>query len=94
MTEQEPTAIELAERDEDLLTREEASAFLARFSVRMKPATLARIWSVGGNGPPCQHVRRRPYYPRRELREWALRQRTGLRASRAAPTPTGQGRGG
>lgn len=72
------------ERDDDLLTRAEASAFLARFSVRMKPATLARIWSVGQDGPPCRHIRRKPYYPRGELRAWALRQRSGLRASRAS----------
>ena len=72
-----------AERDEDLLTRAEASDYLARYNVRMKPATLARLWSVGHDGPPCRHIRRRPFYPRGELRAWALRQRTGLRASRA-----------
>lgn len=71
------------ERDEDLLTRAEASAYLARFNVRLKPATLARIWCVGGNGPPCEHIRGRPFYPRGNLRAWALRQRTGLRASKA-----------
>lgn len=76
-----------AESDDDLLTRAEASAFLARFNVRMKPATLARIWSVGQDGPPCRHIRRKPFYPRGELRDWALRQRTGLRASRRAVPP-------
>jgi len=70
------------EHDEDLLTRAEASAYLARFQVRMKPATLARIWSVGGDGPPCEHIRSKPWYPRGELRAWALRQRTGLQRSR------------
>jgi hypothetical protein len=76
------------ERDDDLLTRAEASAYLLRFQVRLKPATLARLWSVGGNGPPCAHVRRRPYYPRGELRAWALAQHTRLRASdRPAPRP-------
>lgn len=72
------------ERDEDLLTRAEASDYLARFNVHMKPATLARLWSVGHDGPPCRHIRRKPYYPRGELRTWALGQRTGLRASRGA----------
>ena len=72
------------ERDDDLLTRAEASAYLARYNVRMKPATLARIWSVGGEGPPCRHIRRKPFYPRAELRVWALRQQTGLRASKSA----------
>ena len=51
------------ERDEDLLTRSEASEYLARFHIRMKPATLARIWSVGGDGPPCRHIRGKPWYP-------------------------------
>lgn len=79
------------EHDDDLLTRAEASAYLARYNVRMKPATLARIWSVGQEGPPCRHIRRKPFYPRGELRAWALGQRTGLRASRAATTPAAEG---
>lgn len=80
------------ERDDDLLTRAEASAYLLRFQVRLKPTTLARLWSVGGDGPPCAHVRKRPYYPRGELRAWALRQRTRLRASRRAqPAPDAAG---
>lgn len=78
------------ERDDDLLTRAEASAFLSRYNVRMKPATLARIWSVGHDGPPCRHIRRKPFYPRGELRTWALQQRTGLRASRAPDGATAE----
>lgn len=70
------------EQDHDLLTRTEASAYLARFNIALKPATLARIWSVGGDGPPCQHIRRKPYYPRGDLRAWAQAQRTALRRSR------------
>ena len=35
------------ERDDDLLTRNQASEFLQRFGIRMKPTTLARAWSVG-----------------------------------------------
>lgn len=75
--------------EEDLLTRAEASAFLARFGIRMKPATLARLWSTGGNGPPCRHVRHKPYYPRGVLRAWAQAQVGELRS--AAP-PAAQGR--
>lgn len=70
------------ERDEDLLTRSEASLYLDRFNVRLKPATLARIWSVGGDGPPCEHIRGKPWYPRGLLREWAGQQRSGLRRTR------------
>lgn len=71
----------VAESDDDLLTRTEASAYLLRFGIRMRPATLARIWSVGGDGPPCLHVRRKPYYPRGVLEAWARTQTTGLRTS-------------
>ncbi|WP_421937391.1 hypothetical protein [Phenylobacterium sp.] len=79
-----------SEQDHDLLTRAEASAYLARFNIALKPATLARIWSVGGDGPPCQHIRRKPYYPRGELRAWAQAQRTAVRRAR---TPSAGGRG-
>ncbi|WP_395945535.1 hypothetical protein [Brevundimonas sp.] len=69
--------------DGDLLTRKEASAFLAGLGVRLKPATLARLWSTGGDGPPCRHVRSKPYYPRALLRDWALSQISEVRS--AAP---------
>lgn len=70
--------------DEDLLTRKEASAFLADFGIRMKPQTLARLWSTGGNGPPCRHIRSKPFYPRGVLRDWARSQVGELRASAPA----------
>lgn len=57
--------------DSDLLTRAEASIFLGRFGIRLKPATLARLWSTGSNGPPCRHIRSKPYYPRDLLTAWA-----------------------
>lgn len=72
----------LDERDDDLLTRAEASEYLKRFHIGMKPATLARVWSVGGNGPPVQHIRGKPWYPRGELRAWAQSQSTGIRRTR------------
>jgi hypothetical protein len=72
------------EHDEDRLTRTEASDYLRRFGIGMKPATLARVWSVGGNGPPCEHIRGKPWYPRGALRRWAETQRTGLRRSARA----------
>lgn len=68
---------------DDLLTRKEASAFLAQFGIRMKPETLARLWSTGGDGPPCLHIRSKPFYPRRVLRDWALSQIGELRTSEA-----------
>ena len=65
---------------EDLLTRKEASAFLAQLGVRLKPATLAWLWSVGGDGPPCRHVRAKPFYPRGLLRDWARSQVSEIRS--------------
>lgn len=65
--------------DDDLLTRAEASAFLALFGIRMKPATLARLWSTGNDGPPCRHVRSKPHYPRGLLRAWARSQISDIR---------------
>ncbi|WP_293480443.1 hypothetical protein [Phenylobacterium sp.] len=82
MSDSENMAARSGEQDIDLLTRKEASAYLARFNIALKPATLARIWSVGGDGPPCQHIRRKPFYPRGDLRAWAEAQRTALRRSR------------
>lgn len=78
--------------DEDLLTRKEASAFLAQFGIRMKPETLARLWSTGGDGPPCRHIRHKPYYPRGVLRAWARTQIGELRsAAPAAAQPRRRG---
>lgn len=70
------------ESDDDLLTRQEASAYLLRFGIGLKPQSLARMWSVGREGPLCRHIRSKPYYPRGELRSWALGQRSDLRAAR------------
>ena len=69
---------------DDLLTRKEASAFLAQFGVRLKPATLARLWSTGSNGPPCRHIRSKPHYPRGLLRSWAQSQISDIRTGAPA----------
>lgn len=63
----------------ELLTRAEASSHLAGLGIRLKPATLARLWSVGTNGPPCLHIRSRPYYPRDLLEVWAKSQISAVR---------------
>jgi hypothetical protein len=84
---QQPSAAPAGPEDE-LLTRAEASEYLKRFGIRMKPATLARLWSTGGDGPPCRHIRGKPFYPREVLRAWAESQDTGLRrSSREAAAP-------
>lgn len=70
-----------------LLTRREASAYLLTQGIRLKPSTLARLWCTGGDGPPCVHIRRKPHYPQAVLREWAARQKTGLRTSSDDPPP-------
>lgn len=68
---------------EVLLTRAEAAAHLERFGIRLKPATLARLWSTGGGGPPCRHIRAKPFYPRDLLEAWAASQISDVRT--AAP---------
>jgi len=78
--------------EDDLLTRAEASAFLALMGVRLKPATLARLWSTAADGPPCRHIRSRPYYPRGLLRAWAKTQITEVRTG-APAAARGRGRG-
>lgn len=69
-----------ASGEDRLLTRKEASAFLLELGVRLKPATLARLWSTGSSGPPCRHIRSRPYYPQQLLRLWAESQITEVRS--------------
>lgn len=51
--------------------------------------TLARLWSTGTRGPPCLHVRAKPFYPRGLLRAWAEAQITEVRsgAPAAAQSP-------
>lgn len=67
-----------------LLTRAEASAFLAQRGIRLKPATLARLWSTRSDGPPCRHVRSKPLYPRNLLEAWATSQVSELRTGAPA----------
>ncbi len=78
--------------DEVRLTRAEASIVLAEMGIRMKPATLARLWSTAGNGPPCRHIRSKPFYPRHLLVAWARSQITEIRSG-APPAAKGRRRG-
>ena len=66
---------------ETLLTRAEASVFLEGKGIRMKPTTLARAYSTGSGGPPCRHIRNKPYYPLDLLEAWAEAQITAPVAS-------------
>lgn len=80
------------EADDVLLTRKEASQFLLTLGVQLKPSTLARLWSTGGNGPPCVHHRNRPRYPRGVLRDWAAAQTTPLQRSSSERAAAQRGR--
>jgi hypothetical protein len=86
-----PGSQDMSSGDGDLLTRGEASAFLGLMGIRLKPATLARMWSTAADGPPCRHIRSKPYYPRGLLRNWARSQMTELRTG-APPAAKGRGR--
>lgn len=65
----------------ELLSREEASAYLATIGVRRRPATLAKLFCTRSDGPPCVHDGRKPYYPKRLLHDWGMHQLTHLRRS-------------
>ncbi|QYC09326.1 hypothetical protein [Brevundimonas nasdae] len=58
------------------LTRAQASLYLERKGIRMKATTLARAYSTGSGGPPCRHVRNKPFYPVDLLEAWAEAQIT------------------
>lgn len=66
---------------ETLLTRTEASVYLQGRGIRMKPTTLARAYSTGSGGPPCRHIRNKPFYPLVLLEAWAEDQITAPAAS-------------
>lgn len=66
---------------DELLTREEASEYLATLGVRRRPATLAKLFCTRSDGPPCIHDGRKPLYPKRQLHEWGVWQLTQPRRS-------------
>lgn len=66
---------------ETLLTRAEASAYLEGKGIRMKVTTLARAYSTGSGGPPCRHIRNKPFYPLDLLEAWAEAQITAPASS-------------
>jgi len=78
---QDSTNTASPELRETLLTRAEASVFLEGKGIRMKPTTLARAYSTGSGGPPCRHIRNKPYYPLDLLETWAEAQITAPAAS-------------
>ncbi len=55
------------EIDDVLLNRKEASRELAALGIRRAPSTLAKIFCTRSDGPPCTHLGRTPYYPKRKL---------------------------
>lgn len=57
-----------------VLTRAEASAYLASIGVPRTKGTLANLYSHTDDGPPCFHRGRLPCYRKRALHEWAMRQ--------------------
>lgn len=66
---------------EDRLTSMEGAALRVPFGVRMRPETLARLWSTGGDRPPCRHVQHEFNDPRGRLRDWPGAQVGDLRVS-------------
>jgi hypothetical protein len=69
------------------LRRWEASEYLEiAHGIRVAPATLAKLASVGG-GPAFQRIGRTPLYPREELDRWALQRLGRLIHSTSEVTP-------
>ena len=83
------TGLCFGETEDILLNRKEASTELLRMGIRRSPATLAKIFSTRSDGPPCMHLGRTPYYPRRKLHVWARSQLTALRSSSSQPRRSG-----
>lgn len=71
--------------EDELLTREEASEYLATMGIRRRPATLAKLFCTRSDGPPVVHDGRKPLYPKRMLHDWGVRQLTKLRRSSSEP---------
>jgi len=66
---------------DSLLTRAEASAYLASLGITMRPQTLASLGSRGIVGPPFVKVGRRALYQKRALHAWATARLVGYRAA-------------
>lgn len=79
----------LGDAEDILLTRKEASRELAAMGIRRAPSTLAKMFCMRSDGPPCVHLGRIPYYPRRELHAWARAQLTAPRSSSRQPRRPG-----
>lgn len=79
---------------DELLTRRQASIYLAGIGVRRMPSTLARLLSIGADGPPCLHEGRKAFYPKRQLHEWGARQLTQVRRSPFRRKASGAGSSG
>lgn len=64
-----------------MLTRAEASAYLASIGIRRTRATLAKLYATTDDGPPCTHRGRIPFYSKRTLHAWGMRQLSKVRRS-------------
>src|SRR5262249_8868034 len=71
--------------DDRLLSRREASDYLAALGVRLAPATLAKLLCVRSDGPPVRHFGRHPKYEVGALRAWALTRLSAPRRSSSEP---------
>ncbi len=67
--------------EDALLDRRAASQYLLSIGVRRAPATLAKLFCTGADGPPCQHDGRRVLYPKGSLHLWGVHQLSAIRRS-------------
>lgn len=67
--------------DRKVFRREEASAYLlGTWGVSYRPATLAKLATVGG-GPRFAHIGRWPVYKANDLDEWISKRLSPLKTS-------------
>ncbi len=83
------TGLRLGDTEDTLLNRKEASRELLTIGIRRSPSTLAKVFCTRSDGPPCVHLGRTPYYPKRLLHDWARGQLTALRSSSSQPRRPG-----
>lgn len=79
------THMQLRSPEDILLTRQEASQYLATLGIRRSPATLAKMFCMRSDGPPVVHHGRKPLYPKRLLLDWAEAQISEVRRSSSEP---------
>lgn len=74
-----------ADEPDRLLSRAEASAYLATLGIAIRPQTLAALASRGAHSPKIIKVGRRVLYAKRDVHAWGAAKLVGYRAATRHP---------